>query len=496
MSAVGRGLSWVVSFVPLVSFGVLTWPLFAVLAIRAKSGPLALAALGYLGLFALELWAVGTQETVFDLCWSLTMLGGTAHAIVVRRKWFGRVWRRGEPVDTSPPVVAEYATAAVAPVRTGAIAHPDRTDHTVEEPERDADAVRRLLDEIDELVEESLREGERPGDYDATYPSCPNPYCAEPWHGLRITARMESMREFGDLDDDYDHRTDDSPVLCAGSAAADTWAPPDPADIEAWWASQRVVAQPVSLPEPDPAEALRVRADTLWTALARPAVLIVVASWVVAVVSMFQAHGPSRWLTVLVGVMAPIWLGWLYGRAERLFPAGYVRAGLRGRPAVVVAVVVMVCAGWLPMRWTGPAPDPAAAYFTLVTACGLACLAHAVVQIGRIRPARDESDEIDAAEHGENLVLLGFGWMLIGLPITLLLGWILSYFARLPEAMWAAVAVLAVLVLTFFAEGAVVKIVTRRRDDVDLPMIAFFTIGVGALLIWSLLRIGAIPSPA
>lgn len=498
MSAVLRGLSWVVSFVPLVSFGVLTWPLFAVLAVRAKSGPLAVAALGYLGVFALEVWAVGTHDTVFDICWSLSMIGGTAHAIVVRRMWFGRVWRRAEPVEaSSSAAVAEYAPVAVetvASVRVGA--HRDSADSGVGEPGRGEAAVRRLLDEIDELVEESLRDGEHSGGYGATYPSCPNPYCDEPWHGLRITARMESMREFGDLDDDYDHRTDDSPVLCAGSAFAEAWEPPDQTRIDAWWESQRAVVQELSLPDPDPADTLRARADALWTALARPAVLIVVASWLVAMVSMFQAHGPSRWLNVLVGVMAPGWLGWLYGRSERLFPAGYVRAGLRARPAVVVAVVVMVCAGWLPMRWTGPVPQPDAAYFTLVTACALACLAHAVVQVGRIRHSRHESGRLDPAAHGENLVLLGFGWMLLGLPVTLLLGWILSYFARLPDAMWAAVAVLAVLVLTFFIEGAVVKIVTRRRDDVDLPMVAFFTIGVGALLVWSLLRIGAIPAPA
>ncbi|MEV0334380.1 hypothetical protein [Nocardia sp. NPDC050717] len=494
MSAVRRGLSWVVSFVPLLSLGVLTWLLFAVLAIRAKSVASALAALGYLGLFALAVWAFGTQDTVFDICWSLTMIGGTAHAIVVRRKWFGRVWRPAGSGERSAVVVAEYATAAAAvgtgrPVRAGVPAH-----DAAEVPERGAEAVRRLLDEIDELVEESLRDGEQP-DYGATYPVCPNPYCDEPWHGLRITARMASMRDFGELDDDYDHRADDSPVLCAGSADVEAWTSPDRVGIAAWREAHSVVAPPVS-PPVDPAAASRARADSLWAALARPAVLIVVASWLVAMVSMFRADGPSRWLTVLVGVMAPMCLGWLYGRSGRLFPAGYVRAGLGARPAVVVAVVVMVCAGWLPMRWTGPAPAPATAYFTLVAACALACLAHAVVQIGRIRPSRHESGEVDPAAHGENLVLLGFGWMLLGLPVTLLAGWPLSYFARRPEAMWAAVAVLAVLVLTFFAEGAVVKVVSRRRDEVDLPMIAFFTVGVGALLVWSLLRIAAIPALA
>lgn len=156
----------------------------------------------------------------------------------------------------------------------------------------------------------------------------------------------------------------------------------------------------------------------------------------------------------------------------------------------------MVWGGWLPMRWALEPPlDPAEGYFALVIACAVACLGHTVVQIGRVRPvagaSMDEMTETDPRAHGENLVVLGFGWMLFGLPITLLFGWILGYLAYQPGAMWAAVAVNAVLVLALFVESGAVKIMTKTRDDGDLPMIVFLMIGVGALLVWSLLRIGA-----
>ncbi|MFC4128374.1 hypothetical protein [Nocardia rhizosphaerae] len=491
-------MSWVVSFVPLLSLGVLTWPLFTVLAIRARSGTLAAAALGYAGLFVLGVWSIRDSEPLFDLCWSLLMLGGTVHAIVVRHRWFGAA---GRP-DT---VGAPGARTEDVGERVAVLAHGPARAELPAEPVAAGRSMQRLLDEIDELVDDSLRDGEPRlgfGYGDPAYPPCPNPHCGEPWHGLKITARMAAMRDLGDeVDADYDHRTDDSPVLCPGSTADGAWSAPDQAAIEAWWAVEYGAAEPDRVDAvPDPLDAARARADTLWAALARPAVLLAVASWLVAFVSMFGTGGPSRWASVVVAVAAPLWLGWFYGRHGALFPAGYVRARLRGRAGIAVAVTVMVCAGWVPVRWTGPAPDPATAYLTLVAACALACVGHAVVQIGRSRPvagtSMDEASEYDPAAHGENLVLHGFGWMVFGLPVTLLLGWILSYFAAQPGALWAAVAVVAILALSFFVEGGVVKFRTGHRDGGELPMIGFFTIGIGALLVWSLLRIVAIPATA
>ncbi|WP_189028927.1 hypothetical protein [Nocardia rhizosphaerihabitans] len=487
MSTVLRGSSWVVSFVPLLSLGFLTWPLFTVLAVRARSWPVAGAALGYLGLFALELWTFRTHETVFDISLFLLMVAGTTHAVLVRHLWFRRVWRRPAPVEADVMAVdyAMVSAGGVAPEPV--LAEPV----TVEEP------VQRLLDEIDELVEQSMRDGEPQVGYDyddPTYPDCPNPYCDEPWHGLAITTRMERMRTYGEVDLDYDYRDDDSSVLCPGSAFEGEWEQPSHEVTADRWESAPALPPPD--PEPDPVVALRARADTLWTAVARPAVLIVVASWLLAMVSMFLAPAQWRWLTVVVGVMAPLWAGWVYGCEKRLFPDGYARKRLRARRSALAAVVLMVWGGWLPMRWAWEPPlDPAEGYFALVIACAVACLGHAVVQIGRVRPvagaSMEEMTETDPTAHGENLVVLGFGWMLFGLPITLLFGWILGYLAYQPGAMWAAVAVNAVLVLALFIESGAVKIMTKTREDGDLPMIVFLTIGVGALLVWSLLRIGA-----
>ncbi|MGQ4596732.1 hypothetical protein [Nocardia sp. R6R-6] len=500
MSVVLRGLTWVVSFVPLLSFGVLTWPLFAVLAARARSWPLGGAALGYLGSFALEIWSVQSDpphHTVLAICLSLLMVGGTLHAITVRPRWFRRAWRRPVPVESGEHSMARTAGVDVGASECAMVSDGGgKAEPVLNESAGPAGSVQRLLDEIDLLVEESLRDGERyvGFDYDdPAFPMCPNPYCDEPWHGLAITARMAQMREYGEVDLDYDYHADDSPVLCPGSTFEGGWEP-EPA---AWWDSERFVAQAYSPPPdpgPDPVTAAQAQADTLWMAIARPAVLIVVASWLLALVWMFLAPSQWRWSTVIVGAVGPVWIGWLYGRQGRLFPAGLLRARVRARPASIAAVMLMVIAGWLPLHWArNPLLDPADGYFTLVFACALACLGHAVVQIGRVRPAAnespDEASELDPKAHGEKLFILGFSWMLFALPVTLLFGWILGFVADQPRAMWAAVGVLAVLVLTFFLEATVVKIWTKARDAGDIPMIVFFTIGVGALLVWSLLQI-------
>ncbi|APE35178.1 hypothetical protein BOX37_15860 [Nocardia mangyaensis] len=364
-----------------------------------------------------------------------------------------------------------------------------------------SESVGRLLDEIDELVEESMRGGEPRTGYnfgDPSYPPCPNPHCTEPWHGLAVTARMAFMRDYSGLDPDYDYDTDDSPVLCAGSARAGGWQPAPEDVIEAWRAAQLATFSEWTEPEVPAPETPVARAEKLWTALARPAVLIVVVSWLIALVSMLLPPAQWRWLTIGVGIMAPMWFGWLYARAETILPAGYARRRLRARPTALAAAALMIVVGWIPAHWGRSAPadagDVRAGYFALLVACAVACLGHAVVQVGRVRlRASAEQEEFDAAEHGESLYLRGFGWMLFVLPITLLFGWIVGYFAFQPAAMWAAVALVTVIVATFFLEAAVVKIVTKAHDSVDIPMIVFFTIGIGALLVWSVLRLAAAP---
>lgn len=90
-----------------------------------------------------------------------------------------------------------------------------------------------IMDDIDVLVAQRMEGGEpRTGyDYnDPTFPSCPNPWCGEPWHGLPITMRMAEMRDDGELDPTYRYAGDDSPVLCPGSLHEGEYTrPPTPA---------------------------------------------------------------------------------------------------------------------------------------------------------------------------------------------------------------------------------------------------------------------------
>ena len=83
----------------------------------------------------------------------------------------------------------------------------------------------RLLDEIDELVDASLRRGDQSGSWQGErYDRCPK--CSEAWHFLPITRTMYQMRlgsyaqdEFGQgiVDPDYKYQEDTSPILCPGS---------------------------------------------------------------------------------------------------------------------------------------------------------------------------------------------------------------------------------------------------------------------------------------
>jgi hypothetical protein len=91
-------------------------------------------------------------------------------------------------------------------------------EHEPIEPKPNARPEQRVLDAIDQLVNDQLADGEpRTGyDYgDPQYPPCP--HCDEKWHGLAITQHMTEMRWRGELDPGYDHATDTSPVVCPGS---------------------------------------------------------------------------------------------------------------------------------------------------------------------------------------------------------------------------------------------------------------------------------------
>lgn len=119
---------------------------------------------------------------------------------------------------------------------------------------------------------------------------CPQPWCSEEWHGLAITARMLEIRLHGEVDPRYDHRTDDSPVLCPGSTFTGEFESP----------KYEVAARQSSDPEPQP----RQRGSTIARAAGR---LLVVA---VAVVSFgFLAGVPLLVLAHNTGRRLHWWLG-------------------------------------------------------------------------------------------------------------------------------------------------------------------------------------------
>lgn len=81
-----------------------------------------------------------------------------------------------------------------------------------------------IIDEIDALVDEQLSGyHDRSGyDYNVNQDRCH--HCEREWHGLKITARIESMAAHVAYDEDYRYADDDSEVLCPGSSFIGPWA--------------------------------------------------------------------------------------------------------------------------------------------------------------------------------------------------------------------------------------------------------------------------------
>lgn len=112
-----------------------------------------------------------------------------------------------------------------------------------------------IIDQIDALVDEQMAGGEPIGGFDYNDPYFPKcPHCQRDWHGIRITERVEYMRNWSGWDDDYRVDTDDSPMICEGSTfigpprppagwapfwipplTGDCQLPPEPVfDLESW----------------------------------------------------------------------------------------------------------------------------------------------------------------------------------------------------------------------------------------------------------------------
>lgn len=81
-----------------------------------------------------------------------------------------------------------------------------------------------IIDEIGALVDEQLSGyRDRSGyEYNVNQDRCH--HCGREWHGLKITARIESMAAHVSYDEDYRYADDDSEVLCPGSSFIGPWA--------------------------------------------------------------------------------------------------------------------------------------------------------------------------------------------------------------------------------------------------------------------------------
>ena len=93
-----------------------------------------------------------------------------------------------------------------------------------------------IIDEIDALVDEQLRQ--EPSGYDHNINQAQCWHCGRDFHGLAITERMERMRVMyrmtGALDEElveYRYDEDESPVLCPGSRFI---GPRAPFDMSGW----------------------------------------------------------------------------------------------------------------------------------------------------------------------------------------------------------------------------------------------------------------------
>jgi hypothetical protein len=74
-----------------------------------------------------------------------------------------------------------------------------------------------ICDQIDELVNDQLANYPQRSGYDCPVNQDKCPHCGREWHGLKITARMEMMRQAGCYDESYRYDNDDSSVICPGS---------------------------------------------------------------------------------------------------------------------------------------------------------------------------------------------------------------------------------------------------------------------------------------
>lgn len=79
------------------------------------------------------------------------------------------------------------------------------------------DQSRDIVDEIDALVDEQLKQEKSGYDHNVNQERCP--HCGRHWHGLPITSRVAAMYAAGEYDMRYSVDGDHSMVVCPGSTA-------------------------------------------------------------------------------------------------------------------------------------------------------------------------------------------------------------------------------------------------------------------------------------
>ncbi|GAB0106618.1 hypothetical protein JMUB6875_56040 [Nocardia sp. JMUB6875] len=468
--------------------------MFILLAWRARSGRLALAALGYMVARGVAHSSKDSHPVLFFCAWTVLVVVGGVHSIRLRPLWTQPAGRARVPEPTAPESISPVSVSQ-SPVSVSHLPPEVTPEPKGASPEPRAD-YGRVLDEIDRLVEDSMRDGEPRVGYsygDPTFPECPNPYCEEPWHGLAITARMRWMRWRGVVDVDYAYGADDSPVLCPGSLHTGEWPLPpaefdeiDDEDEEEY--DEEADAEPA-----DPVDPRLQRAEQMWAAVTHPMTCVWGASIVLGLVSIFASPLWWRWLTPVIGVASLFGLWWLYAYQRRALPPGELRRRLRARPEAVAALVLTVIAAWLPAVWVWRTPirdrhDALVAFQMVLVTCAVAAVLHAVVHLGRIRPVwRDVLDgepPLDLSKHAVNLFVFGFFWAVLGIAPMLLVAALADRLGGQRSAVWLVFAVILIASLAYLVEALLVALWTRELGEVLLY--SLFVLAAGAALWWML----------
>lgn len=218
--------------------------------------------------------------------------------------------------------------------------------------------------------------------------------------------------------------------------------------------------------QPSHTAARQALANVMWNAISRLTSGIWMFAFAVVLLSMWippVVLGRIKLLLFLPIIF--MWRGVFRG-LRRSLPAGYLRRRLLARPEALVALVFAVLAGLLagvaPALLTTAHSSSATrgAYIMLLIACGLAALAHLLVQLGRSRPVRKETvagrGETSVPDQAEALDMRALV-VIVSAVVPLLLLWSLSRWAQQPGALWVAIALTALIAAVLTGEALIIS---------------------------------------